>query len=80
MQFIHSLNLFLKEFFGVSILKLDPDQLVVIDMSELNIFNLRKKIKDFKKVDIFLGSLLDKNFLNIILILFSMLQLTSMFQ
>ena len=46
------------------ILKLDPDQLVVIDMSELNIFNLRKKIKDFKKVDIFLGSLLDKNFLN----------------
>jgi FlaA1/EpsC-like NDP-sugar epimerase len=42
---------------------LNPQKVVIIDMNELNIFNLKNKIKNLEKVDIVLGSLLDKHFL-----------------
>jgi len=48
------------------VLDLNPKKVVAIDISELGIFNLRNKINNFDKLDTYLGSFLDKNFVEII--------------
>ena len=48
------------------VLDLNPKKVVAIDISELGIFNLRNKINNSDKLDTYLGSLLDKNFVEII--------------